>query len=150
MAERQPQNLQNHAKFDPPFHFFLAPVALIILIAAVMKAWHNGFDGDHIVYSIELILGGLFALVLTFKVRLYSLKVQDRVIRLEERLRLEKLLPEPLKSRIYELTEQQLIALRFASDGELPGLVQKTLAGNLKPKEIKQAIQSWRPDYWRV
>ncbi len=148
--ERKPQNLQNHAKFDPPFHFFLAPVALLILVAAVIKAIHNGFDGDHIVYSIELILGGLWALVLTFKVRLYSLKVQDRVIRLEERVRLEKLLPENLKSRIYELTEQQLIALRFASDGELPTLVEKTLAGNLKPKEIKQAIQSWRPDYWRV
>ncbi len=148
--ERKPQNLQNHAKFDPPFHFFLAPVALLILVAAVIKAIHNGFDGDHIVYSIELILGGLWALVLTFKVRLYSLKVQDRVIRLEERVRLEKLLPEKLKSRIYELTEQQLIALRFASDGELPTLVEKTLAGNLKPKEIKQAIQSWRPDYWRV
>jgi hypothetical protein len=150
MAETKTQNLQNHAKLDPPFHFFLAPVALIILVAAVMKAIHNGFDGDHIVYSIELILGGLWALVLTFKVRIYSLKVQDRVIRLEERLRLEKLLPEKLKSRIYELTEQQLIALRFASDGEIPTLVEKTLGGNLKPKEIKQAIQSWRPDYWRV
>jgi hypothetical protein len=150
MAEKTPQNLQNHAKLDPPFHFFLAPVALIILVAAVIKAVHNGFDGDHIVYSLELILGGLWALVLTFKVRLYSLKVQDRVIRLEERLRLETLLPEKLKSRIYELTEQQLIALRFASDGEIPTLVEKTLGGNLKPKEIKQAIQSWRPDYWRV
>jgi hypothetical protein len=149
MAEKQ-QNLQNHAKLDPPFHFFLAPVALIILVAAVMKAIHNGFDGDHIVYSIELILGGLWAIVLTFKVRLYSLKVQDRVIRLEERLRMQELLSEKLKSRVYELTEQQLIALRFASDGEIPTLVEKTLGGNLKPKEIKQAIQSWRPDYWRV
>ena len=151
MAEKQPQNLQNHGKLDPPFHFFLAPVALILLVAAVMKAWQNGFvDGSHIVYSIEIILGGLWVLMATFKIRLYALKVQDRVIRLEERLRLEKLLPEKLKSRIYELTEQQLIALRFASDGELPGLVEKTLGGNLKPKEIKQAIQSWRPDYWRV
>jgi hypothetical protein len=150
MAEKQPQNLQNHAKLDPPFHFFLAPVALILLIAAVMKAWQNGFDGSHIVYSIEIILGGLWVLVVTFKVRLYSLKVQDRVIRLEERLRMQELLSASLKARIYELTEQQLIALRFASDGELPGLVEKTLGGNLPPKAIKQAIQSWRPDYWRV
>src|ERR1700728_332815 len=138
MAETTPQNLQNHGKLDPPFHFFLAPVALIILVAAVMKAINNGFDGSHIVYSIELILGGLWAIVLTFKVRLYSLKVQDRVIRLEERLRLQELLSQALKSRVYELTEQQLIALRFASDGELPGLVEKTLGGNLPPKAIKQ------------
>ena len=150
MAEKKPQNLQNHAKLDPPFHFFLAPVALLILIAAVMKAIHNGFDGDHIVWSIELILGGLWALILTFKTRIYSLKVQDRVIRLEERLRMLELLSQALKSRVYELTEQQLIALRFASDGELPGLVEKTLGGNLPPKAIKQSIQSWRPDYWRV
>ncbi len=150
MAEKTPQNLQNHAKLDPPFHFFLAPVALILLVAAGIKAWQNGFDGSHIVYSIEIILAGLWVLLATFKIRLYALKVQDRVIRLEERLRMEKLLPDSLKSRIYELTEQQLIALRFASDGELPTLVQKTLGGNLKPKEIKQAIQSWRPDYWRV
>src|SRR5580692_4067728 len=150
MAEKKPQNLQNHGKLDPPFHFFLAPVALVILIAAVMKAIHNGFDGDHIVWSIVLILGGLWVLVATFKMRLYSLKVQDRVIRLEERLRMQELLSASLKARVYELTEQQLIALRFASDGELPVLVEKTLAGNLPPKAIKQAIQSWRPDYWRV
>lgn len=150
MAEKKPQNLQNHAKLDPPFHFFLAPVSLILLIAAVTKAISNGFDSSHIFLSIALILGGLWAVVATFKIRLYSLKVQDRVIRLEERLRMQELLSQALKSRVYELTEQQLIALRFASDGELPALVEKTLAGNLPPKAIKQAIQSWRPDYWRV
>jgi hypothetical protein len=150
MADKQPQNLQNHTKLDPPFHFFLAPVSLVIMVAAVIKAIHNGFDGDHIGWSIVFILGGVWAVVLVFKVRLYSLKVQDRVIRLEEQLRMERLLPAPLKSRIYELTEQQFIALRFASDGELPALVQKTLADNLAPKAIKQAIQSWRPDYFRV
>jgi len=76
--------------------------------------------------------------------------VQDRVIRLEERLRIDRLAPASLSSRAYELTEQQLIALRFASDSELPGLVEKTLANKLPPKAIKAAIQSWRPDYWRV
>ncbi len=145
MAEKKPQTLQNHARIDPLFHLFLSPVALILLFAAAYNlfanpSWKSG----------AFLLAAVAAFVALFKIRLYALKVQDRVIRLEERLRLERLLTEPLKSRIYELTEQQLIALRFASDGELPALVDKTLKGNLPPKEIKQAIQSWRPDYWRV
>jgi hypothetical protein len=150
MAETKPQNLQNHTKVDPPFHYFLAPVGLLLFAGAVYKATQNGFDSSHILWSVELIVGALWAIVAVFKIRLYSLKVQDRVIRLEERLRMQELLSASLKSRVYELTEQQLIALRFASDGELPTLVEKTLAGNLPPKAIKQAIQSWRPDYWRV
>jgi hypothetical protein len=80
------------------------------------------------------------------KIRTYALKAQDRVIRLEERLRLLKL----QSGGIDELTEAQLIALRFAPDAELPALVQKALAGHMKPKEIKKAIANWRPDYFRV
>jgi hypothetical protein len=83
-------------------------------------------------------------------VRLYALKVQDRVIRLEERLRLTQILQEPLRSRIPELTVDQLCGLRFASDAELPKLVERTLNEKLKRADIKKAIQNWRPDYWRV
>jgi hypothetical protein len=72
------------------------------------------------------------------------------VIRLEERLRLTQLLPDPLRSRIPELTEGQLVALRFASDAEIPKLVERTLKENLSSADIKKAIQTWRPDYWRV
>ncbi len=96
------------------------------------------------------VLAAVWAYIALFKLRVYPLKVQDRVIRLEERLRMEKLLPEPWKSRIPELSEAQLIALRFASDAELPELVEKTLGGNLDPKTIKQSIRNWRPDYFRV
>lgn len=143
--ERKPQNLQNHAKFDPLFHFFLGPVALIFTIATIYHAVQNpGME------AYMHILIALWALILVFRMRIYSLKVQDRVIRLEERLRLAGLLSEPLKTKSAALTEGQLIALRFASDSEVSGLVEKALAGNLKPKEIKQAIQTWRPDYWRV
>jgi hypothetical protein len=145
MAETKPQTLKNHTKVDPPFHFFLLPGALIMLGVVVYDAFRNfGW------MSIAHVLVVLWAVVAMFKIRIYALKVQDRVIRLEERLRMEKLLQEPLKSRSGALTERQLVALRFASDAELPALVEKTLSGNLTPKQIKEAIQTWRPDYWRV
>ncbi|MGH9558728.1 MAG: DUF6526 family protein [Bryobacteraceae bacterium] len=145
MADTKTQSLRNHARFDPLFHRFLAPAALVLLIAAIVNVvrtpgWFSGI----------IVLAMLWAIVAMFKIRLYALKVQDRVIRLEERLRLERLLSEPLRSRISEFTEAQLIALRFASDAELPALAEKTLAGNLNSKQIKQAIVIWRPDHWRV
>ena len=143
MAEQQ--SLQHHTKWDPTFHFFLAPLGLVIVGGAV---YHLVKDPD--MMHVAILVIALWALIAVFKIRTYSLKVQDRVIRLEERLRMEKLLPESLKPKYLQLTEKQLIALRFASDAELPALVEKTLAGNLEPKAIKQSIQTWRPDYWRV
>ena len=88
--------------------------------------------------------------LLALKARLYSTRVQDRVIRLEERLRLAGLLAEPLRSRVGELTEAQLIGLRFASDAECPALVEKALREKLGRAEIKKGVQTWRADYWRV
>ena len=91
----------------------------------------------------------LWALVATFKIRIYALKVQDRLIRLEERLRLKELAPA-LQGRIGDLTEDQLIGLRFASDGEVAGLAAQALAGNWNRKQIKESIKNWRADHWRV
>jgi hypothetical protein len=143
--ERKPQNLQNHAKLDPTFHFFLAPLALAFVIYSIVNVVRNpGMETYmHLVVAI-------WAMVFVFKMRLYSLKVQDRVIRLEERIRMASLLSDPLKAKSATLTERQIIAIRFASDAELPALVDKALAGDSKPKDIKAAIQTWRPDYWRV
>jgi hypothetical protein len=145
MAEKRPQALANHMRLDPLFHFFLAPVFGLSAIAATVHfIWRPSL------HSAWLFVVAVAALAAITKLRLYALRVQDRVIRLEERLRLAALLPEPLRSRIPELTEDQLIALRFASDVELPKLTEKTLSEKLSKSDIKKAIQVWRPDYWRV
>jgi hypothetical protein len=145
MAEKIPQTFANHTRWDPLFHFFALPVFALTVIWSIA----------HFIRHPGLHSGGLFvfltaAAVAVVKSRMATLRVQDRVIRLEERLRLSGLLPEPLRSRIPELTERQLIALRFASDAECPGLVEKALGGKMSASEIKKSVQNWRPDYWRA
>ena len=152
MSQKTPQTYANHTRFDPPFHFFLAPVFILGLILSLIHFFYHLRHSDmrDNIHSFLLILLAVAMITLLLKVRLYSLKVQDRIIRLEERLRLTQLLSEPLRSRIPELTEDQLIGLRFASDAEVPKLVERALNEKLKRKDIKKSIQNWRPDYWRV
>jgi len=145
MASITPQTHANHARLDPPFHFFLLPLGLAAIILSVIRiVTHPG-----IASTLGVILAIGFVMIAA-KTRSYALKVQDRVIRLEERLRLAMLLPEAAKPRIAELTESQLIALRFASDAELPALAMRALNEGLTSKQIKTSIQSWRADYFRV
>jgi hypothetical protein len=145
MAEAEPQSFANHRRYDPPYHVFIFLVAaitflyslwLLIRTPGVAAAW-------------QVIWNAAF-IVLVFRVRGYALKVQDRVIRLEERLRLAALLPEPLKSRVGELSVRQLVGLRFASDAEVAVLSQAALDEKLGGEEIKKRIKTWRPDTFRV
>jgi len=145
MADGAPQNFSNHTRRDPLFHFFILPVFTITLIVTIVHLVRR--PGLH---SAWLVVVMIAAMAVIFKLRLYTLKVQDRVIRLEERLRLASLLDPALRPRIPEFTESQLIALRFASDAELPALATRALNEKLAAPEIKKAIQHWRPDYWRV
>ena len=146
------QSYANHRRFDPLFHFFLAPIFLLGIILSLVHFFYHFRESDFRdnFHSFLLIVLAIALVVWLTKTRLYALKVQDRVIRLEERLRLTQLLSEPLRSRIPELTEGQLIGLRFASDAEVPKLVERALNENLKRDDIKKAIQNWRPDNWRV
>lgn len=145
MQEIKQQNYSNHMRFDPGYHFFLIPVLLIALIAAIVHLVMVPFF-----WSAWLVVLSVALLMIAFKSRRYALKAQDRVIRLEERMRLAALVPEPLRARVWELQEGQLIALRFAPDAEAPELVQRTLNESLTQKQIKQAIQNWRADHFRI
>lgn len=146
------QNLSNHARFDPPFHFFAAPVFLANLIAVItFTVRHAMHHGTHdLGFHLWLVVLSIALVVLTTNTRVKDLKVQDRVIRLEERLRFAALLPPAEHAAASALTLRQIIALRFASDSELPALVRRTLSENLTPKQIKAAINQWRPDHHRV
>lgn len=145
MSKFEPQSFKNHARFDPIFHFFLAWISLASLVIAILYlVQHPGF------YSVWLVVIALAAFFVLFKLRSYPMKVQDRLIRLEERLRLQALAPAEWRARIYRLTEDQLIGLRFASDGEVLDLANQALEQNLNRKQIKERIKSWRPDCWRV
>ena len=145
MAERSPQTFANHVKIDPPFHYFVLPVfAISWIISVVLAVRHPGF------LHFWIVIFNSALIVAVIRGRQYALKVQDRVIRLEERLRLAALLPDSQRPQVAKLSEGQLIALRFAPDAEVPALVERTLSANLAPADIKKAIKNWRPDYWRV
>lgn len=144
MAE---QNFANHTKLVPTFHFFVLPVLGLHLVQSIYRFVHLGIRWDGFVG----VLTALALFLLAFHARLFALRVQDRVIRLEERQRLSTLLPEDLHARIAEFTPGQLVALRFASDEELPVLARKVLNDNVTDsKAIKQSVKHWRADYLRA
>jgi hypothetical protein len=141
-----PQSYANHTRWFPPFHFVVAPILLLNLINALRHVY------------LTPTLATAFAALVAFAIlagivlaRNMAMTVQNRVIRLEMRLRLAHLLPADMQARIRDLTPQQLVALRFAGDTELTALVRDVLAGkNTTPKEIKLQVKDWQPDWLRA
>jgi hypothetical protein len=145
MSDSTPQNLKNHGRLDPPYHMVLAAILAVNFIVAI------AFLVNHFnIYASWLLILSIAAFIPVLKIRSYPLKVQDRVIRLEERLRLQALAPAEWHAQIYRLTEDQLIGLRFAGDDEVVELAKQALEHNLDRKQIKERIKSWRPDTFRV
>jgi hypothetical protein len=141
------QNFANHAKTVPAFHLFVLPVLVLNVVWSVYRWKASLWSMDGAVWvltSVAILMGFMLA-------RMFALSVQDRVIRMEERLRCERLLPQDLQPRIVEFEPGQLISLRFASDAELPTLARKVLDEKIKDRKvIKQQIKNWRPDYLRA
>ena len=146
MSEKVPQTYANHHRYDPAYHFLLATILAVNLVWMLILA----FRGLSFVTGWQVVMAFAF-LIMFLKMRSYPLSAQDRLIRLEERLRMKALLPATLVTRATEqLKPSQYVALRFASDEELPGLVQQTLDEDLKSEDIKKRITSWRADTFRV
>jgi hypothetical protein len=140
------QNFKNHARFVPAFHFFVGPVFLINIVWSVVRVVRSFSFG-----TIVSLLVAIALFVLAFTARIFALTVQDRVIRLEMRLRMQQTLPPDLLPRIPEFTVSQLVSLRFASDAELPDLARKALQENLtERKAIKALVRNWQPDHLRA
>ena len=141
------QSFAKHTKFDPPYHFILAPLTLVIVIGSVVNLFQS-LDDHSRLYNASLITAMSVALFLaTALIRLYPLKAQDRAIRAEENLRHFVLAGKLLDRR---LTVKQIVALRFASDAEFVALAAKAANENTDPKDIKQSIKNWRSDHDRL
>ena len=146
MAQVQPQSFENHTRVVPAYHMLTLGIFVVNLLWSIYRIIQvPGVDS-----LVSLLLAAAFILLLLYA-RSFALRVQDRVIRLEMRLRLRELLPPDLQGRILEFTPRQLVALRFASDEELPELCRTVLRDNItEGKTIKKMIRNWQADYLRA
>ena len=140
------QHAKSHAKFVPGFHYVTGILTISIVGIALYRLAK--------VHTFDSVLGALVSIVLLLQftyIRSFPLAVQDRVIRLEERLRLRALLPADLQSHVDEFTTNQLIGMRFASDSELPALARRVLSEKISDRSvIKQMVTNWRADHQRA
>jgi hypothetical protein len=140
------QSYKTHRRYVPMYHFIALPILTVNVFAQLLY-----FNKYRTPYKAWMVIVAIALAILAWVARSMTARVQDRVIRLEERMRLASVLSPELSSRIYELTPRQLVSLRFAPDEELPGLVQRCLSGELtEGEQIKKAITNWRPDNLRM
>ena len=140
------QDYSSHTRWHPIFHFVLAPFMLVHLVFTIVRfVQYPGWDrGEYVLLAMALV-------IIVLLVRINPRRAQDRLIRLEEQLRFKNVLPQDLADKAMNLKGSQYIALRIASDEELPDLVRKVVDGELtEAKEIKMAVKNWRPDHFRV
>lgn len=146
MSQQAPQNFANHTRFIPAYHMVAFSILAVNFIWSIVQMVRG--------FNFATVMGVLMAIafiIMFFCLRVFALKAQDRVIRLEMRLRMKELLPADLHGRILEFTPGQLIALRFASDEELPELARRVLTERIEnQKVIKQLIKNWNADHLRV
>ena len=146
MAQQSPQTFENHARLVPAYHFVAFPLFAINFFFTLYQVVTNFSWASLVAFGVAVAL-----ILLFFLARVMALTVQDRVIRLEETLRMRALLPAELQARIDELSVKQMVALRFASDGELPNLARQVLDGKIHDqKAIKKMVRQWRADYQRA
>jgi hypothetical protein len=141
----EPQTYKNHTRYDPGFHFTLVPASGLLLIGAGVNLWRHPHGGVNY-WLLAFTATFIWAI---FKMRLYALKNQDRIIRLEEAVRMQRLCPD-IAAKAHQLTARQVVALRFCSDAELPTLAKRALDEKLSNADIKKSIKDWRGDYVRI
>jgi hypothetical protein len=140
------QSFSSHTRWFPMYHFIASPIVTLNLFVQVRHAWLAG--GRFAWWNVVLAFG---LVVFVLVARVMPVTVQDRLIRLEMRLKLRELLPASMHADINRLTVRQLVGLRFASDAELPDLVKRVLSGELtEQKAIKAAIKNWQADWQRA
>jgi uncharacterized membrane protein len=143
----QNQNYANHQRMHPLFHYVLSLLAIILLVSSLTQLVSSIRSGNQIFLSFIFVLISITLIIIFLLVRSYPMKAQDRAIRAEENLRHYVLTQKLLDSK---LSLKQIIALRFASDAELPALSEKAAAEQMSPDVIKKSIQQWRGDYFRI
>ena len=146
MSTEPTQSFANHSRMVTGFHFVTGPLTLVYVVWSMWHAMSTRSLDAHF-----QMLGAFALLGIFWYTRSFPIKAQDRIIRLEEHLRLARILPDDLRGRIDELSARQLIAIRFASDADVSELVRWVLTEKITDiKLIKQRIKNWRPDHFRV
>lgn len=147
MSKNKEQNFRNHRRLFPLHHFFITPLSIFCFISSLILPFRLELGVWQIIICLSV---GLILLILPVVARIYGLKNQDRIIRLELRQRYYELTGEPLSEKELSLRKSQIIALRFADNDQIVSLINDAIDKNLSAKEIKETVKNWQSDHWRV